>query len=165
MDQSLDGNLSAENIFKKGNSQLNFSWRHAQILNTNSRKVLASALIRCHFNYAYVLRMVEWSSENLPTKFFQNKTIRFVLNCSPRTLIGFNEFKIINWIPVSERVKQIKLNNMFRIIHGTAPKYLRDSLSMVSHEHDRYTRTGVQSLVLPHDCIVCGCQVFSILCQ
>ena len=39
---------------------------------------------------------------------------------------------------------------MFRIIHGTAPKYLRDSFFMVSQEHDRYTRTSVQSLVLPH---------------
>ena len=39
---------------------------------------------------------------------------------------------------------------MFRIIHRTAPKYLRDSLSMVSHKYDRYTRTSVQSLVLSH---------------
>ena len=39
---------------------------------------------------------------------------------------------------------------MFRIIHGTAPKYLRDLFFMVSQEHDRYTRTSVQSLVLPH---------------
>ena len=36
------------------------------------------------------------------------------------------------------------------MIYGTAPKYLRNSLSMVSHEHNRYTRTGVQSLFLPH---------------
>ena len=28
--------------------------------------------------------------------------------------------------------------------------YLRDSLSMVSHEDDIYTRTIVQSMVLPH---------------
>ena len=36
--------------------------------------------------------------------------------------------------------------------HGTAPKYLglRDSFFMVSQEHNRYTRTSVQSLVLPH---------------
>ena len=69
-----------------------------------------------------MLRMVWWVPENLPTtkiQILQNKTIRVVLNCSPRVHIGFNEFKIINWITVSERVKQIKLN-MFRIIHGTA---------------------------------------------
>ena len=39
---------------------------------------------------------------------------------------------------------------MFRIIHESAPKYLRNSISMVSHEHGRYTTTTVQSLVLPH---------------
>ena len=37
---------------------------------------------------------------------------------------------------------------MFRIIYGTAPNYLRNSLSMVSQEHNRYT--SVQSLVLPY---------------
>ena len=58
--------------------------------------------------------------------------------------IGFNEFKIINWIPVSERVKQIKLNNMFRIFHGTAPKYLRDSFFMVSQHVKNMTDTPEQ---------------------
>ena len=151
LDQSLDGNYIAENILKKGNSRLKFLWRHAKFLNTNSRELLASALIQCHFDYAcsaWFSGLQKIYQQKL--QILQNKTIRFVLNCSPRTHIGFNEFKIINWIPVSERVKQIKLNNMFRIIHGTAPKYLRDSFFMVSQEHDRYTRTSVQSLVLPH---------------
>ena len=151
LDQSLDGNYIAENILKKGNSRLKFLWRHAKFLNTNSRKLLASALIQCHFDYAcsaWFSGLQKIYQQKL--QILQNKTIRFVLNCSPRTHIGFYEFKIINWIPVSERVKQIKLNNMFRIIHGTAPKYLRDSFFMVSQEHDRYTRTSVQSLVLPH---------------
>ena len=147
-DQSLDGDYIAENILKKGNSQLKFLWRHAHFLNTNSRKLLASALIQCHFDYAcsaWFSGLQKIYQQKL--QILKKKTIRFVLNCSLRTHIGF---KIINWIPVSERVKQIKLNNMFRIIHETAPKYLRDSFFMVSQEHDRYTRTSVQSLVLPH---------------
>ena len=151
LDQSLDGNYIAENILKKGNSRLKFLWRHAIFFNTNSRKLLASALIQCHSDYAcsaWFSGLQKIYQQKL--QILQNKTIRFVLNCSPRTHIGFNEFKIINWIPVSEHVKQIKLNNMFRIIHGTAPKYLRVSFFMVSQEHDRYTRTSVQSLVLPH---------------
>ena len=153
LDRSLDGNSIAENILKKGNSRDKFLWRHAKILNTNSRKLLASALIQCHFDYtcsAWFSGLQKIYQQKL--QILKNKTIRFVLNCSPRTHIGFNKFKIINWIPVLERGKQIKLNNMFRIIHGTAPKYLRDSFSMVSQEHDdRYTRTSVQWLVLPHE--------------
>ena len=151
LDQFLVGNYIAENILKKGNSRLKFLWRHAKFLNTKSGKLFASALIQCHFDYAcsaWFSGLQKIYQQKL--QILQNKTIRFVLNCSPRTHIGFNEFKIINWIPVSEHVKQIKLNNMFRIIHGTAPKYLRDSFLMVSQEHDRYTRTSVQSLVLPH---------------
>ena len=52
LDQSSDGNYIAENILKKGNSRLKFLWRHAKFLNTNSRKLSASALIQCHFDYA-----------------------------------------------------------------------------------------------------------------
>ena len=53
LDQSLDGNYIAENILKKGNSRLKFLWRHAKFLNTNSKKLLTSALIQCHFDYAW----------------------------------------------------------------------------------------------------------------
>ena len=52
LDQSLDGNYIAENTLKKGNSRLKFLCGHAKFLNTNSRKLLASALIQCHFDYA-----------------------------------------------------------------------------------------------------------------
>ena len=52
LDQSLDGDYIAGNILKKGNSRLKFLWRHAKFLNKNSRKLLASALIQCHFDYA-----------------------------------------------------------------------------------------------------------------
>ena len=67
LDQSLDGNYIAENILKKGNSRLKFLWRHANFLNTNSRKLLASALIQCHFDYA-CSAWFSGLSENLPTK-------------------------------------------------------------------------------------------------
>ena len=45
LDQSSDGNFIAENIRKKGNSRLKFLCRHAQFLNTNSRKLLAFNII------------------------------------------------------------------------------------------------------------------------
>ena len=58
LDQSIDGNFIAENILKKGNSRLKFLWRHAKFLNTNSRKLLASALIQCTSFQLCKLRMV-----------------------------------------------------------------------------------------------------------
>ena len=87
LNQSLDGNYIAENILKKGNSRLKFLWRHANFLNTNSRKLLASALVQCHFDYA----CSAWFSglQKIYQQKLQILQNRFVLNCSPRTHIGF----------------------------------------------------------------------------
>ena len=52
LDQSLGGKYIAESILKKGNSRLKFLWRQAKYLNRNSRKLLATSLILCHFDYA-----------------------------------------------------------------------------------------------------------------
>ena len=54
IDQSLGEKYIAESIFKKGNSRLKFLWRQAKYLNfRNSRKLLATSLILCHFDYAF----------------------------------------------------------------------------------------------------------------
>ena len=52
LDQSLGGKYIAESILKMGNSRLEFLWRQAKYLNRNSRKLLATSLILCHFDYA-----------------------------------------------------------------------------------------------------------------
>lgn len=52
----LDNNISEEsivnNILKKASSRLKFLYRYSDILNTNSRKTLGSALIQCFFDYS-----------------------------------------------------------------------------------------------------------------
>ena len=52
LDQSLGGKYIAGSILKKGNSRLKFLWREAEYLNRNSRKLLATSLILCHFDHA-----------------------------------------------------------------------------------------------------------------
>ena len=52
LEQTLSGTAIVENILKKGNSRLKFLYRQAKYLNTRSRKLLTSALILCHFDYA-----------------------------------------------------------------------------------------------------------------
>ena len=52
LEQTLSGTAIVENILKKGNLRLKFLYRQAKYLNTRSRKLLTSALILCHFDYA-----------------------------------------------------------------------------------------------------------------
>ena len=51
-DQSLDDKLISEDNIKKGNSRLKFLWSQAKFLNLCSRRLWASSLIQCHFDYA-----------------------------------------------------------------------------------------------------------------
>ena len=99
-----------------------------------------------------LLRMV-WGSPGQLTKklqILQNKTMRFVLGYPTRSHIGIEKFTLLHWIPVCQRVKQIKLNNMYRIVHGNAPQYLKRDISMVNDQHSFFTRNIFLSVVLPH---------------
>ena len=68
----------------------------------------------------------------------------------PRSHIGIDEFTLLHWIPVCQRVKQIKLNNMYQIVHGNAPQYLRPDISMLNDQHSFFTRNSILSVVSPH---------------
>ena len=70
--------------------------------------------------------------------------------CSNRSHIGIEELTLLHWIPVCQRVKQIKLNNMYRIVHGNAPQYLKQDFSMVNDQHSFFIRNSFLSVVLPH---------------
>ena len=67
-----------------------------------------------------------------------------------RSHVGIAEFKVLNWIPLSERAKQINLCKVYSVVHGSAPKYLKTKFFMVSERHSISTRHTVQLLVLPH---------------
>ena len=88
LEQTLSGTAIVENILKKGNSRLKFLYRQAKYLNTRSRKLLTSALILCHFDYA----CSAWHSGLQKTmkhklQILLNKTIRFALDLPPTPLL------------------------------------------------------------------------------
>ena len=54
----------------------------------------------------------------------QNKIIRFILKLEPRSHIGRVEFEKLGMLKVEDRIKQLKLNHVFKIYHDEAPEYL-----------------------------------------
>ena len=71
---------------------------------------------------------------------------RLPLPPPPRSHISIEEFTLLYWI--RQRVKQIKLNNMYRIVHGNDPQYLKRDISMVNDQH--FFSPEIISVVLPH---------------
>jgi len=115
LDQSLSGESIARKLVTKTNGKLKFLYRNTKSFNLKTKKLLVSALIQCHFDYAPSC----WYSsltKHLRSKIqiSQNKVIRYVLNLTPMTHIGANEFRKVNMIPVEIRVNQLKLNQMFK---------------------------------------------------
>ena len=110
----------AEKIISKSNAKLKFLYRQTRNVNPETKKMLTSALIQCHFDYA----SSSWYS-GLTKKYkarlqcTQNKVIRFLLNAPARTHIGANEFRKVGMLPVELRVKQLKLNLVHNIINNT----------------------------------------------
>ena len=58
----------------------------------------------------------------------------------PRSHVGANEFKSIGWLPVSRRVDQIILNDVFKIKSGQSAQYIAENFIKASSLHSYGTR-------------------------
>ena len=107
------------------------------------------ALIQCHFDYAcpaWYSGLTKRMKNRLQCA--QNKIIRYVLNLSPFTHIGLDEFKIVKMLPVEYRVQQLKLNHMYDIVNGIAPDYMSNLLEIPPIDH-HITRNSTLSFAIP----------------
>ena len=128
-------------VIAKVNQKVKFLSRKATLLDTHTRKVLSMALVQPHYDYAslaWYTSTPEYIKTKLQTS--QNKLIRVVLNLSPRTHIGQSQFLELNWLPVGDRIKQLKLSLTHRVLNGSVPKYLNDYFKLVRDTHAYATR-------------------------
>ena len=123
LDQKLSGFSMISKIISKCNNKVKFLYRNANKLDKQTKMLLTSALIQCHFDYG---RM------NKKLQITQNKGIRFILGLPSRSHIGVTEFPSACMLPVPLRVDQLKLNHMYNIVNGISPHYLRGEVSMAA---------------------------------
>ncbi|KAJ8380637.1 hypothetical protein SKAU_G00014150 [Synaphobranchus kaupii] len=55
----------------------------------------------------------------------------------------------MGWLPVERRVSYLKLGYVFRIMNGTAPRYLASCIVLRSQVHGRELRSGPLSVCEP----------------
>ena len=117
IDKFLDCERIVLSIVQKVNARLKFLYRHANVLNTQSRITLTSALIQCHFDYS----CSSWFggiSKTLKQKLqvAQNKVVRFMLDLKPRDSITCDILDSLKMLRVDNRVKQLRLNHVHNIV-------------------------------------------------
>ena len=149
LDQSLSGEAMGAKIIKKSSSRLRYLYRKGKFLTSHAKKLLASALIQCHFDYAssfWYTGLTQKTKSKLQVT--QNQIIRFILNLPQRAHIGANEFVQMDWLPVHYRVDHIKLLHMYKIINNLAPLYLTENITPIIECHKYNTRSSSHNLVI-----------------
>merc|ERR1711874_804384 len=155
IDNDLGGNSIVKGIISKVNSKVKFLYKYKDLLNSESRKTLCSALIQCLFDYS----CSSWYpgiNKGLKDKLqvAQNKTMRFILNLNSRTHIGNQELEKAGCLKVPDRVKQLKLGHVFRIKNKICPQYLLANFQLLNENENRIrTRAKANNFYKPRMCI------------
>ena len=118
---------------------------------------------QCHFDYCcsswFSSLSAKWKHK---LQVLQNKIIRFILRLEPRSHIGSDEFEKLGMLKVEDRIKQLKLNHVFKIYHDEAPEYLISNFRKFSNIHRYSTRGSATNFILPK-VNVYACNKFSSL--
>ena len=143
LDQSLSGDIMVDSIIKKATGKLKFLYRYSQYFNQKLRKNLCSALIQCHLDYCCTSWFADLNkSYQRKLQILQNKMVRFILDLSPREHIGQVHLDSIKWLNIHDRVKQLRLNHVFKVYNSLGPSYLDQSFTKTSDSHTHGTRSS-----------------------
>ena len=65
----------------------------------------------------------------------QNEVVRFVLDLDPCAHVGQEQLEELSLLSVTDRVIQVKLNQVFKIYHSLSPDYLNLNFTRISSHH------------------------------
>ena len=144
------GESIVSSIVQKVNSRLKFLYRQARFLGQKSKYSLCYALILCHLDY-FSSSWYSGLSKTLKRKLqiCQNKVLRFILELSPIHSVNSTVFETLNMLNVDRRVKQMRLNHVFNIVHNTAPSYLSLNFTNTRQHYSNTMSANSLDLRLP----------------
>ena len=117
----------AYKTMKKINYRLNYLFRKKHFLTARLRRLLCNALIQPHFDNActaWYPNLCKKLKNKIQTT--QNKCVRFCPNLDKMVRISQNEFKKLNWFPISDRINQCILSTTFKFVNDIGPNYLNE---------------------------------------
>ena len=96
---------------------------------------MCSALIQCHFDYS----CSSWfpginMTLTKKLQIIQNKMIRFILNLKSRDSIRNKELSKSGFLNVTDRVKQLMMNHVFKIRNYKCPPYMLSRFSRLNED-------------------------------
>ena len=126
LDERIPCEPMALKAIHKINGKLKFLHRKIRYLTKELRRMLCSALIQPHFDYACPAWYPNLNEKTKKKK--KNKCIRFCLKLDKMHHISEGEFKLINWVPTSKPVDQCINTITYNFVNNTCPYYLNEIL-------------------------------------
>ena len=139
---------------------MKFLNRKRSFLSTCLRRILCTALLQPHFDFA-CLAWYPCLNRKFKKKIqvAQNKCIRYCLNLGNRAHIGAKEFEIINWLPTEKRFEQCVCVGIFNFFAGAAPTYISEMYFPL--EQSQHTRRSLNKLWIPNQRTNRGLKILS----
>ncbi len=75
--------------------------------------------------------------------------VRFILDLAPRTHLTVDHMKELNLLRVSDRAKQLRLNNAHKIFYNLAPEYLQENF-VKTRNRLQHTRSSQWNFNVPN---------------
>ena len=120
------------------------------MLNRDTKKILSTALIQGHVDYASTSWYYSLGS-TLKNKLqvVQNKMARFILTKGPRDHIGYSELKSIGFLSSQDRVTQLSMNMVHSIFYGKCPEYMKTFFTKIRDVHSYNNRGSSYNFHVP----------------
>ena len=114
------------------------------------RKTICNSLILFYFDYA-CSSCYSGLTKGLQKKFkiAQNKVIRFIYNLGPRCSVRSKEFSNLGMLSVETRIKQMRLNHVYKIFNHTCPSYFSKDFVRLLDLHKHSTRGSMNNFYVP----------------
>ena len=130
----MSGEPMALKVINKINSKLKFLYRKNRFLSPELRRMLCSALIQPHFDYAcpvWYPNLTEKTKKKI--QIMQNKYIRFCLTLDKMHHKSDEDFRLINWLPTTKRFDQCINTITFKFVNNTCAYYLKEIFEFAPH--------------------------------
>ena len=146
IDQNLSWDLQVDSVIKKCNSLLHLLSRIKIYLSRETRMLFFNAYIFPHLDYCSIV----WGDTsstlvNRLTK-FQKRAARMILDADIDTPSA-HLFSNLNWMVFPKRVEFHRSVQMYKIMNGFSPTYLRDLFTFTSDIHSRSLRSTSEKLL------------------
>ena len=151
LDQSLSGSSIVNKIVTKCNNKIKFLYRNARSFDPQTKGMLASALVQCHFDYACSMGLVVFHLLlEKDCRLFKTSLSDLFWAFQPVVILATGSLVLATCtLPVEYRVTQLMLNHMFNIVHGSASEYLKNNIN-ITIEPALNTRSGRFACYIPN---------------